>query len=148
MLKKKISVLLFLIPLAFLFAADPSSKLANDADEENFKWYEFKAKQFGKSYKFYAFKTDAQRDNRARQILNRNGWGMGPNETLVEYFNFEGGEKTVLFDEELKPKMKKEGYKYALYITKKTDKYFTTIYLFTFYYDPDTDVLWVCKSMK
>ncbi len=147
MIRKLFSILFLLFSVTFLFAIEKQD-LVNDADDENFMWYEFKAKQFGKSYKFFAFKNDAQKNNRARQLLNRNGWGMGPNETLVEYFNFEGGEKTVLFDEELKPTMKREGYKYAFYITKKTDKYFTTAYLFTFYYDPDTDALWVCKSVK
>lgn len=149
MLRKIISVfaILFAISSVSVFAAKQQTK-ATKVDDENYIWYEFKAKQFGKPFKFFAFKTDAQRDNRALMILNKNGWGANPSETITEYFNFEAAEKTVLFDEELKPEMKKNGYKYAMTTYKRTTKDMTTIYLYTFWYDAETDALYVYKSYK
>ena len=150
MFKKLISAIaiLFALTSASVFGYTAQTK-TEDANSDDYKWYEFKAKQFGKPMKFFAFKTDAQRNNRAPQILNKNGWGFNEkSETLTEFFNFEGGEKTVLFDEELKPIMKENGYKYALKTFKSTNKDTTTIYLYTFWYDAETDALWVFKSYK
>ena len=148
-MKKFISIfaLLAVFSTVAVFAAKRQTK-ALDANDEAYLWYEFTAKQFGKPFKFFAFKTEAQRDNRAPQILNKNGWGFGPQETITEFFNFESGEKTVLFDEELKPTMKSNGYKYALTTYKSTNKDMTTVYLLTFYYDDEHDALYVCRSYK
>lgn len=149
MLKKFISTITILLALssASLFAHKAQTK-ATSANDENYQWYEFKAKQFGNTMKFFAFKTDEQRNNRALMILNKNGWGANPNETISEFFNFEYAEKTVLFDEELKPTMKEKGYKYAMTTFKSTNKDRTTIYLYTFWYDAETDALYVYKSYK
>ncbi len=149
MLKKFISTLaiLFALSSVSVFAHKAQSK-ATSANDENYQWYEFKAKQFGKPMKFFAFKTETQRDNRALMILDKNGWGARPGETISEFFNFEGGEKTVLFDEELKPTMKENGYKYAMTTFKSTNKDTTTVYLYTFWYDAETDALYVYKSYK
>lgn len=149
MIRKFISIFAVFMTLSSIsvFAAKRQTK-ATSTEDENYIWYEFKAKQFGNTYKFFAFKTDEQRDNRALMILNKNGWGIGPKETITEYFNFEGAEKTVLFNEQLKPEMKEKGYKYAMTTYKKTTKDNTTIYLYTFWYDAETDSLYVCKSYK
>lgn len=149
MFRKIISAIVMTVAISSvsLFAAKQQTK-ALSADDENYVWYEFKAKQFGKPFKFFAFKTDEQRDNRALMILDKNGWGINPHETITEYFNFEGGDKTVLFDEELKPEMKSKGYKYAMTTYKTTNKDITTFYLYTFYYDAENDALYVHKSTK
>ena len=149
MFKKAFSIIALCLAIssAAVFAAKPKTK-AYSADDENYTWYEFDANALGHKYHFYAFKTDEQRDNRVQQILNKNGWGMNPKETITEYFNFESGEKTILFDEELKPEMKEKGYKYACTIYKRTTKSETTIYLLSFLYDKETDVLTVQKSYK
>ena len=111
-------------------------------------WYEFKAKRLGKTFNFVAFKNDTQRDNRTIQLFKKKGWGMGPNETITEFYNFEGGEITKTWDEQLKPTMKENGYKYAFTTYRTTDKDETTIYLYTFYYNPDTDQLYMLRSIK
>ncbi len=148
-MKKKILALALvtLVAVTAVFAAKPKTK-AYDANDENWMWYEFKAKVFGRSFKFFAFKTDEQRDNRVIQLLNKNGWGMSPIETITEYFNEGAYKETVLFNEELKPKMKEDGYKYAFTTYKTTTKDNTTIYLYTFYYDAEKDVLYVQQSTK
>lgn len=150
MTKKIIStiLILFLISAMSSVFAAPKQTKALSADDENYVWYEFNAKQFGRSLKIFAFKTETQRNNRVKQILNKNGWGIGPQETITEYFNVGNFEKTVLFDEELKPIMKKEGYTYALTIRKNTTKDSTTTHLYTFMYDKDSDVLYVQHSSK
>jgi len=147
MIRKIISIFMILFSFSVVFAAKQQTK-AYDANDENYQWYEFKAKQFGNPMKFFAFKTDEQRDNRALMILDKNGWGINPKETITEYFNFEAAEKTVLFDEELKPTMKNKGFKYAMTTYKRTTKDSTTIYLYTFWYDKETDSLYVLKSSK
>ncbi|MBQ8678626.1 MAG: hypothetical protein IJ530_02575 [Treponema sp.] len=119
-----------------------------DIDDENYMWYEFKIRQFKKPFKFFAFKTDEQRNNRTVQLFKSQGWGMGPHETITEFYNFNAGEKTKLWDEELKPVMKKEGYKYAFTTYKSTNEDNTTVYLYTFYYDKDHDDLYMLKSYK
>ena len=149
MFKKILSI--FIMMAAFsgaVFAAEKDQTKIYDIDDENYMWYEFKIKQFRKVFKFYAFKTDTQRDNRTIQLFKAAGWGMGPNETITEFYNFLGGEKTILWNEELKPMMKKEGYKYAFTTYKTTDKDNTTVYLYTFYYDKDTDDLYMLRSYK
>ena len=149
MFKKILSI--FIMMAAFsgaVFAAEKDQTKIYDIDDENYMWYEFKIRQFRNRFTFYAFKTDEQRDNRSIQLFKRSGWGMGPNETLTEFYNFNAGEITKLWDEELKPMMKKEGYKYAFTTYRSTDKDMTTIYLYTFYYDKDTDALWMHKSYK
>lgn len=148
MFKKIIAVLM--LSLAFstaIFAAKPKTK-ATGVDDENYAWYEFKAKVFGVSYKFIAFKTETQRDNRALQLINGNGFGITPHETITEFFNTGAYEKTVLYNEELKPTMKENGYKYAFTTYKKTTKDMTTIYLKTFMYDEKNDILYVQTSIK
>ncbi|MBR6914552.1 MAG: hypothetical protein IKN34_12265, partial [Treponema sp.] len=74
MLKKFISTIaiLFALSSVSVFAHKAQSK-ATSANDENYQWYEFKAKQFGKPMKFFAFKTETQRDNRALMILDKNG---------------------------------------------------------------------------
>jgi len=142
-----ISILAFLITPA-IFSQEKNQTKIYDIDDENYLWYEFKVRQFRKSFKFYAFKNDTQRNNRTIQLFKRAGWGMGPHETITEFYNFNAGEKTVLWDEELKPKMKNEGYKYAFTTYRTTDKDNTTIYLYTFYYDKDSDSLYMLRSVK
>ena len=149
MVKKSFSV----IAVLFIFSAIAFSQAKNQTkisglEDESYMWYEFKVRQFRKSFKFYAFKNDTQRDNRTIQLFKSAGWGMGPNETITEFYNFNGGEITKLWDEELKPMMKKEGYKYAFTTYRTTDKDSTTIYLYTFYYDADHDDLYMLKSYK
>lgn len=149
MFKKAVSILAVLfIALSLSFSQEKNQTKINGLDDENYMWYEFKIKQFRKVFKFYAFKTDTQRDNRTIQLFKAAGWGMGPNETITEFYNFLGGEKTILWNEELKPMMKKEGYKYAFTTYKTTDKDNTTVYLYTFYYDKDTDDLYMLRSYK
>ncbi|MBR1614376.1 MAG: hypothetical protein IJ673_02725 [Treponema sp.] len=151
MFKKLISTIaiLFALSSVSVFGYTPKTK-TEEANSDDYQWYEFKAKQFGKPMKFFAFKTETQRNNRAPQILNKNGFGFNEkSETITEFFDFEGGEKTVLFDEELKPIMKENGYKYALTTFKSTSgRNATTVYLYTFWYDAENDALWVFKSYK
>ncbi|MBQ8680658.1 MULTISPECIES: hypothetical protein [unclassified Treponema] len=149
MFKKILSVcaVLFIVS-AFSFSQAKNQTKISGLEDENYQWYEFKVKQFRKSFKFYAFKNDTQRDNRTIQLFKSAGWGMGPHETITEYYNFNGGEITKLWDEELKPMMKKEGYKYAFTTYRVTGKDDTTIYLYTFYYNPKTDELYMLKSVK
>ena len=149
MIKKLLSVcvVLFMISTVAFSQAKNQTKITG-LEDENYKWYEFKAKRLGKTFKFYAFKNDTQRDNRTIQLFKSAGWGMGPNETITEFYNFNGGEITKTWDEQLKPTMKKEGYKYAFTTYRTTDKDNTTIYLYTFYYDPDTDNLHMLRSIK
>ncbi len=148
MFKKIIAALTLSLALTCaVFAAKPKTK-ATGADDPNYIWYEFKAKVFGASYKFFAFKTETQRDNRALQLMNGNGFGITPQETITEFFNEGSYEKTVLYNEELKPTMKEQGYKYAFTTYKKTTKDMTTIYLKTFMYDADSDTLYVQTSIK
>ncbi|MBQ9207218.1 MAG: hypothetical protein IJ158_10985 [Treponema sp.] len=147
---KKILILVISI-LAFApasFAQEKSQTKISGLEDDNYIWYEFKVRQFKRIFKFYAFKTDEQRNNRTIQLFRSSGWGMGPNETITEFYNFEGGEKTKLWDEELKPMMKKEGYKYAFTTYRDTGKDNTTIYLYTFYYDAKRDDLYMLKSYK
>lgn len=147
--KKFISAFaIFAIFSALVFAQAKNQTRITGLDDENYMWYEFKARQFRKNFKFYAFKNDTQRDNRTIQLFKSAGWGMGPNETITEFYNFNGGAPTKLWDEELKPTMKKEGYKYAFTTYRTTDKDNTTIYLYTFYYDSDNDVLYMLRSVK
>ena len=141
-----ISIFSFLLFAAFSQPNNPTK--IDGIDDENYMWYEFKVRQFRKNFKFYAFKTDEQRNNRTIQLFKASGWGMGPNETITEFYNFEGGAPTKLWDEELKPKMKAEGYKYAFTTYRTTDKDMTTIYLYTFYYDKDKDILHMLRSYK
>ena len=149
MLKKVTSF--FIVLLVFsstVFAQVNKPTKINGSDDDNYMWYEFKVKQFRKNFKFYAFKNDTQRNNRTVQLFKAAGWGMGPNETITEFYNFEGGEITKLWDEDLKPKMKENGYKYAFTTYRTTDKDSTTIFLYTFYYDKDNDLLYMLKSYK
>lgn len=149
MLRKILSVFaVFFIVSAFSFSQAKNQTKISGLEDENYQWYEFKAKRLGKTFKFFAFKTDTQRDNRTIQLFNKSGWGMGPHETITEFYNFNGGEITKTWDEELKPMMKKEGYKYAFTTYRVTGKDDTIIYLYTFYYDPDTDNLYMLKSVK
>ncbi|MBR1536785.1 MAG: hypothetical protein IJ630_07590 [Treponema sp.] len=149
MFKKVISVfvLLFAISAICFSQAQKQTKIGG-LEDENYLWYEFKVRQFRKNFKFYAFKTDEQRNNRTIQLFKSAGWGMGPHETITEFYNFNGGEITKLWDEELKPKMKSEGYKYAFTTYRTTDKDNTTIYLYTFYYDAEHDNLYMLRSVK
>jgi hypothetical protein len=149
MTKKIIAfVFIFSVFLTSSFSQAKNQTKIHSVDDENYMWYEFKAKQFGKVFKFYAFKTDTQRDNRTMQLFKRSGWGMAPNETITEFYNFEAAEKTVLWKEELMPIMKKGGYKYAFTTYRTTDNDKTTIYLYTFYYDQDHDDLYMLRSYK
>ncbi|MCR4822629.1 MAG: hypothetical protein K5873_07140 [Treponema sp.] len=147
---KKISALILIsfILSAFAFSQAKNQTKVTGLEDDAYLWYEFKAKRLGKTFKFYAFKNDTQRDNRTIQLFNKAGWGMGPHETITEYYNFNGGEITRTWDENLKPEMKKNGYKYAFTTYRTTDKDMTTIYLYTFYYDPDTDSLHMLRSIK
>lgn len=149
MFKKNFSLcaVFFMISVLSFSQAKNQTKISG-LEDDKYQWFEFKAKRLGKTFKFYAFKTDAQRDNRTIQLFKSAGWGMGPNETITEFYNFNGGEITKTWDEELKPTMKKEGYKYAFTTYRTTDKDLTTIYLYTFYYDPDTDQLHMLRSLK
>lgn len=148
MFKKIIATIALVLSVSVAsFAAKPKT-LATGTDDENYTWYEFKAKVFGASYKFFAFKTETQRDNRALQLMNGNGFGITPQETITELFNTGAYEKTVLYNEELKPTMKEKGYKYAFTTYKKTTKDLTTIYLKTFMYDADKDILYVQTTIK
>lgn len=149
MLRKSIlfRAMFFMLALLVFPQAKNQTKITG-LDDENYMWYEFKARQFKKNFKFYAFKNDVQRDNRTIQLFKTAGWGMGPNETITEFYNFNGGEPTRLWDEELKPAMKNGGYKYAFTTYRTTDKDRTTIYLYTFYYDPDSDLLYMLRSVK
>ncbi len=147
MLKKIIATFIFVLSLTTAtFAAKPKTK-STGLNDENYTWYEFKAKVFGVSYNFVAFKTETQRDNLALQLINT-GFGVTPTETITEFFNEGAYEKTVLYNEELKPTMKDKGYKYAFTTYKKTTKDNTTLYLKTFLYDDRTDTLYVQTSMK
>lgn len=149
MLKKSALFFALLVVVSMAtFSQEKNQTKIHSLDDENYLWYEFNVRQFRKNFKFYAFKTDAQRDNRTVQLFRRSGWGMGPNETITEFYNFNGGEKTKLWEEELKPMMKKEGYKYAFTTYRTTDKDMTTIFLYTFYYDKDTDDLYMLRSYK
>ena len=147
---KKILILLslFFIFSVGIFAQEKNQTKISGLEDDKYIWYEFNIRQFKKKFKFYAFKTDEQRNNRTIQLFRSSGWGMGPNETITEFYNFEGGEKTKLWDEELKPKMKSEGYKYAFTTYRTTNKDNTTIYLYTFYYDAKHDDLYMLKSYK
>lgn len=149
MLKKIISVIALVVAIssAAVFAAKQKTK-SYDASDENYQWYEFSAYALGKKYKFFAFRNDAQLANRGPQILDKKGWGMEPEETIEERFNFEGAEETALFDEELKPQMKGKGYKYACTIYKSNLSGETRIHLLSFKYDPETDTLLVVQSSK
>ncbi|WP_407426352.1 hypothetical protein [Treponema sp.] len=147
---KKFAVLfaVFFVLSSLSFAQEKNQTKITGLDDENYMWYEFKAKRLGKTFNFVAFKTDTQRDNRTIQLFKKKGWGMGPNETITEFYNFEGGEVTKTWDEQLKPEMKEKGYKYAFTTYRTTDKDKTTIYLYTFYYDPETDNLYMLRSVK
>ena len=149
MFKKLTALFLPLFILtAFAFSQEKNQTKIKSVDDENYMWYEFKAKRLGKTFNFVAFKNDTQRDNRTIQLFKKKGWGMGPNETITEFYNFEGGEITKTWDEQLKPTMKENGYKYAFTTYRTTDKDETTIYLYTFYYNPDTDQLYMLRSIK
>ncbi|MBQ4378705.1 MAG: hypothetical protein II821_05870 [Treponema sp.] len=149
MIKKIISILLVLFAFSSVaFSQAQKQTKIGGLEDERYMWYEFKVRQFRKNFKFYAFKTDDQRNNRTIQLFKSAGWGMGPNETITEFYNFNGGEITKLWDEELKPKMKNEGYKYAFTTYRTTDKDSTTIYLYTFYYDAEHDNLYMLRSVK
>ena len=149
MLKKSVVLCaIFCVLSSLVFAQAKNQTKIDGIEDENYMWYEFKVHQFRKSFKFYAFKNDTQRDNRTMQLFRAAGWGMGPRETITEYYNFNAGAPTKLWDEELKPKMKEDGYKYAFTTYRTTDKDMTTIYLYTFYYDPDTDNLYMLRSVK
>lgn len=149
MAKKLTSLFLVLFVVSsFAFSQAKNQTKIGGLEDERYLWYEFKVRQFKKSFKFYAFKTDEQRNNRTIQLFKSAGWGMGPNETITEFYNFNGGEVTKLWDEELKPKMKNEGYKYAFTTYRTTDKDSTTIYLYTFYYDEKHDKLYMLRSVK
>ena len=149
MLKKILSACaVFLLASALSFSQAKNQTKITGLEDENYQWYEFTVKQFRKTFKFYAFKNDTQRDNRTIQLFKAAGWGMGPEETITEFYNFNAGEPTKLWNEELKPKMKSEGYKYAFTTYRTTDKNKTIIYLYTFYYDPDTDNLYMLRSLK
>lgn len=149
MLRKIFTMMLLAALLSVSASAQEKNQTKiNGLDDENYLWYEFKVRQFRKSFKFYAFKTDEQRNNRTVQLFRTAGWGMGPQETITEFYNFNAGEKTRLWDEELKPKMRADGYKYAFTTYRTTDKDSTTIFLYTFYYDKDNDDLYMLRSYK
>lgn len=141
MFKKLICVLLACFCFSAVVVAAETDKSVISANDEDWIWYEFKARVLMKNYKFFAYKTDAQLHNRAAQNLNRNGWGMGPEETVEQFFASRRFEKAVIFDE-LKAIMKANGYKYAFTTYKNTTKDETTIHLITFLYDPETDVIY------
>jgi len=149
MIKKLTAIFISLfIVSSIAFAQEKNQTKIKGVDDDNYMWYEFKAKRLGKTFKFFAFKNDTQRDNRTIQLFKKSGWGMGPNETITEFYNFNGGEITKTWDEQLKPTMKENGYKYAFTTYRTTDKDTTTVYLYTFYYDPDTDQLHMLRSVK
>ena len=148
MVKRLMTVLFLLAFTGIITAQQQNPTKVDGAEAENYLWYEFKIQQLRRQMKVYAFKTDEQRNNRTAQLFNAAGWGMGPNETITEFYNFRAGEKTRMWDAELKPMMKKEGYKYAFTTYRITDKDLTKIFLYTFYYDKDKDELYMLKSSK
>lgn len=115
---------------------------------ESETWYEFDQKVFSKLYKMYAFKTDEQRNNRARSILIRKGWGVTPQEPTEQFFALRRYEKTRVYDE-LKSTMAKDGYKWAFTIYRtESVEHGTVIHLDTFLYDADKDILYLQKWSK
>lgn len=149
MFRKFILVFAFVsIFTSFAVSQEKNQTKIKGLEDDNYIWYEFKAKRLGRTFKFYAFKNETQRDNRTIQLFRSAGWGMGPQETITEFYNFEGGEITKTWDEQLKPTMKANDYKYAFTTYRTTDKDNTTIFLYTFYYDKDHDNLYMCKSYK
>ena len=146
MLKRRIVCLMMtlLVCSAAIFAqAEPK-----DANAESETWYEFNQKVFSKVYKMYAFKTDEQRNNRARSILKKKGWGVTPQEPTEQFFALRRYEKTIVYDE-LKSTMSKNGYKWAFTIYRtESVEHGTVIHLDTFLYDDDRDVLYVQKWSK
>ena len=143
--RKIVCILLASFCLASVFAAKTPIKEANDESE---MWYEFKAKILKKQYKVFAFKTDEQLMNRGIHILNKNGWGVNEEESVEQFFAMHRFEKTVIYDE-LKAELKKRGnLKYACIINKVTTKDETTIHLYTFWYDAETDTLYTQSWAK
>ena len=73
MVRKLICVLLacFCFSASAVFAK-PSTPI--QADDEDWVWYEFKARVLMKNYKFFAFKTEEQLKNCGAQCLNKNGF--------------------------------------------------------------------------
>ncbi|MBQ3670113.1 MAG: hypothetical protein II921_01370 [Treponema sp.] len=140
MFKKIICALFACLCFSAVVTAAPQRKVVT-ANDEDWVWYEFKAKVLMKNYKFYAFKTDAQLKNRGPAVLDKSGWGIGPNESIEQFFALHRFEKTVIFDE-LKAEMKNRGLKYAFTTYKNTTKDETTFHLITFMYDAETDTIY------
>ena len=140
MFKKIICVLVACFCFSSVVMAEKESKIIT-ADDEDWVWYEFKAKVLRKNYKFYAFKNEAQLKNRAPAVLDKSGWGIGPEESVEQFFALHRFEKTVIFDE-LKAIMKEKGYKYAFTTYKSTTKDSTTFHLISFMYDAETDTMY------
>ncbi|MBR0032112.1 MAG: hypothetical protein IJP61_07490 [Treponema sp.] len=141
MFKKIICVLLACFCISASAFSQAKERKVITADDEDWVWYEFKAKVLMKNYKFYAFKTEAQLKNRGPAVLDKCGWGIGPEESLEQFFALHRFEKTVIFDE-LKAIMKEKGYKYAFTTYKSTTKDSTTYHLITFLYDAETDTMY------
>ena len=140
MLKKIVCVLFACLCFSAAVFAAPQGKIVA-ADDEDWMWYEFKARVLMKNYKFYAFKTDEQLMNRGPSVLDKSGWGVGPHELIEQFFARRRFEKTVIFDE-LKAVMKQNGYKYAFTTYKNTTKDETTFHLITFLYDAEEDTIY------
>lgn len=144
---------IFLVLFAFsgaVFAQEDEEAFykAMGLQDDNQMWYEFTIQKYKSTFKFYAFKTDEQRNNRTIQLFKSAGWGMGPRETITEFYNFNAAEKVKMWDNDLKPIMKKEGYKYAFTTYRLTDKDETKIFMNTFYYDKLTDDLYMLKLQR
>ncbi len=118
---------------SFVFFINCFSVIAQEQDDlDPEMWYEFDLSILSRDCHVYAFKNDAQLDNRGPSLMRVAGWGLRPDQNFRSHcFPVRHFEKTKIYDQ-LKKVMEKEGYQYAFFVEKKFNDDMNTIYLYTF----------------